>query len=44
MGRVKYLNIFFIFLKLDYDIVEKVLDEMGILYLKDRKCLELSGG
>jgi len=44
MGRAKYLNIFSTPSKSDYDIVEKVLDEMGILYLKDRKCSELSGG
>ena len=44
MGRAKYLNIFSTPSKSDYDIVEKVLDEMGILHLKDRKCSELSGG
>ena len=33
MGRAKYLNIFSTPSKSDYDIVEKVLDEMGILYL-----------
>ena len=44
MGRAKYLNIFSTPSKSDYDIVEKVLDEMGISHLKDRKCSELSGG
>ena len=44
MGRAKYLNIFSTPSKSDYDVVEKVLDEMGILHLKDRKCSELSGG
>lgn len=44
MGRAKYLNIFSIPSKSDYDIVEKILDEMGILHLRDRKCSELSGG
>ena len=44
MGRAKYLNIFSTPSKSDYDVVEKVLDEMGISHLKDRKCSELSGG
>lgn len=44
MGRAKYLGVFSTPSEKDYKIVEKVLDEIGILHLIDKKCSELSGG
>lgn len=44
MGRAKYLRAFSIPSEEDYKLVEKVLNEIGILHLIDKKCSELSGG
>lgn len=44
MGRAKYLGAFSIPSEEDYKLVEKVLNEIGILHLIDKKCSELSGG
>lgn len=44
MGRAKYLGVFSTPSEKDYKIVERVLNEIGILHLIDKKCSELSGG